>query len=379
MDKKNRFEDEFEEMDFDDFALYEAFPNELRQNLQAKVEDATAKAPEDVRFGVQESANELYAAIDEMKAQEKESAPAPEAWEGFVVGHGQAIKDGLAELGALTGASVSEATAKENAEKRMDEILTKMENVMQSFQSGTQFFQDEKTRLAERERKMSDTMGRIVTSVTSLQKELGREDVPDERKQQVAALLKQSYDMLDSFRLARSEILSNREKEPPRAVADATAELYDDLGRVRESVTACVATAKKAVRQRTDRVLDHIVQRASSFVRSANDGFGKIVRAGVRFYTKGRGFEQWIEGFSPAFDGTRTEKMADRYMMKALAEKPYSSHSIYEIMDRSMKRDGVSVEQRQSVFRELVEKAGLAASSMGREETPEREEAVLVR
>lgn len=380
MDEKTRFEDEFADVDLDDLDIYEAFPVELQQNLQSKVADATARAPEEVRAGVQESADELYAAMDEMKTQEKESVPAPEAWEGFVSRQGQAIRDNLAELASLTGAAVSEEAAKTNAEKRMDEILSKMENVMASFHSGAQFFQDEKARLADRERKMSETMGHIVTSVTSLQKELGREDLPDERKLQVAALLKQSYDMLDSFRLARNELLSNREKAPPRRVADATGELYEDLGRVRESISACVTTAKKAVRRRADRMLDHIVQRTSSFVRSANDGFGKIVRAGVRVYTKGRGLEQWIEGFSPAFDQIRTEKMADRYLMKALAEKPYSGLGVYELMERHMTRDGVPANQRQSVFRELVEKASRAASVAGREENePVLEEPALVR
>ena len=379
MDEKKRFEDEFQEMDFDDFAFYEAFPSELQKNLQAKVEDATAKAPEDVRAGVQGFADELYAAIGAMSAQEKESAPAPEVWERFVANHGQNITDGLADLGSMTGASVSEEAAKENAETRMDEILEKMENVAASFQSGAQYFQNEKTRLAERERKISETMGKIVTSVTSLQKELGREDVPDERKKQVAELLKQSYEMLDAFRLARSEILSGREKESPRKVAEAVENLYDSMNRIQNRFSSAVARAKQAVRQRTDRILNHVVRRASSFVRGANDAFGKVVRAGVNFYAKGRGVEQWIEGFSSAYDGNRTEKLADRYLMKALAEKPYSRFGVYEIMERSMARDGITADERQSVFHDMVQKATEATAGMEKDAAPEREEAALAR
>lgn len=379
MTEKKRFEDEFQDMDFDDFAFYEAFPGYLQKNLQAKVENATAKAPEEVRAGVQGFADELYAAIDGMQAQEKESAPAPEVWERFVANHGQNITDGLADLGSLTGASVSEEAAKENAETRMDEILSKMETVAASFQSGAQYFQDEKARLAERERKMSETMGKIVTSVTSLQKELGREDVPDERKKQVADLLKQSYEMLDAFRLARSEILAGREKESPHKVADAVENLYSSLERVRDRVSFAADRAKAAVRQRTDRMLDYVVRRTSSFVRSVNDAFGKVVRAGVNFYAKGRGVEQWIEGFSPAYDGNRTESLSDRYLMKALAEKPYSRLGVYELMERSMARDGIPAEERQSVFRDLVQKATKAAAGMEKDAAPEREEAALVR
>lgn len=379
MDEKKRFEDEFQEMDFDDFAFYQAFPDELQKKLQVKVEDATAKAPEDVRAGVQGFADELYAAIGAMSAQEKESAPVPEVWERFVANHGQNITDGLADLGSLTGASVADEKAKENAETRMDEILEKMENVAANFQSGAQYFQDEKARLAERERKISETMGKIVTSVTSLQKELGREDIPDERKKQVADLLKQSYEMLDAFRLARSEILSGREKESPRKVAEAVENLYDSLNRIQNRFSFAVARAKQAVRQKTDRILDHVVRRASSFVRGANDAFGKVVRAGVNFYAKGRGVEQWIEGFSPAYDGNRAEKLADRYLMKALAEKPYSRLGVYEIMERSMARDGISAEERQSVFRDLVQQATKAASQKERDAVPEKEAPALVR
>lgn len=379
MDEKKRFEDEFQEMDFDDFAFYQAFPDELQKKLQVKVEDATAKAPEDVRAGVQGFADELYAAIGAMSAQEKESAPVPEVWERFVANHGQNITDGLADLGSLTGASVADEKAKENAETRMDEILEKMENVAANFQSGAQYFQDEKARLAERERKISETMGKIVTSVTSLQKELGREDMPDERKKQVADLLKQSYEMLDAFRLARSEILSGREKESPRKVAEAVENLYDSLNRIQNRFSSAVARAKQAVRQKTDRILDHVVRRASSFVRGANDAFGKVVRAGVNFYAKGRGVEQWIEGFSPAYDGNGAEKLADRYLMKALAEKPYSRLGVYEIMERSMARDGISAEERQSVFRDLVQQATKAASQKERDAVPEKEAPALVR
>lgn len=379
MDEKKRFEDEFQEMDFDDFAFYQAFPDELQKKLQVKVEDATAKAPEDVRAGVQGFADELYAAIGAMSAQEKESAPVPEVWERFVANHGQNITDGLADLGSLTGASVADEKAKENAETRMDEILEKMENVAANFQSGAQYFQDEKARLAERERKISETMGKIVTSVTSLQKELGREDIPDERKKQVANLLKQSYEMLDAFRLARSEILSGREKESPRKVAEAVENLYDSLNRIQNRFSSAVARAKQAVRQKTDRILDHVVRRASSFVRGANDAFGKVVRAGVNFYSKGRGVEQWIEGFSQAYDGNRAEKLADRYLMKALAEKPYSRLGVYEIMERSMARDGISAEERQSVFRDLVQQATKAASQKERDAVPEKEAPALVR
>ena len=379
MDEKKRFEDEFQEMDFDDFAFYQAFPDELQKKLQVKVEDATAKAPEDVRAGVQGFADELYAAIGAMSAQEKESAPVPEVWERFVANHGQNITDGLADLGSLTGASVADEKAKENAETRMDEILEKMENVAANFQSGAQYFQDEKARLAERERKISETMGKIVTSVTSLQKELGREDIPDERKKQVADLLKQSYEMLDAFRLARSEILSGREKESPRKVAEAVENLYDSLNRIQNRFSSAVARAKQAVRQKTDRILDHVVRRASSFVRGANDAFGKVVRAGANFYSKGRGVEQWIEGFSPAYDGNRAEKLADRYLMKALAEKPYSRLGVYEIMERSMARDGISAEERQSVFRDLVQQATKAASQKERDAVPEKEAPALVR
>lgn len=379
MDEKKRFEDEFQEMDFDDFAFYQAFPDELQKKLQVKVEDATAKAPEDVRAGVQGFADELYDAIGAMSAQEKESAPVPEVWERFVANHGQNITDGLADLGSLTGASVADEKAKENAETRMDEILEKMENVAANFQSGAQYFQDEKARLAERERKISETMGKIVTSVTSLQKELGREDIPDERKKQVADLLKQSYEMLDAFRLARSEILSGREKESPRKVAEAVENLYDSLNRIQNRFSSAVARAKQAVRQKTDRILDHVVRRASSFVRGANDAFGKVVRAGVNFYAKGRGVEQWIEGFSPAYDGNRAEKLADRYLMKALAEKPYSRLGVYEIMEWSMARDGISAEERQSVFRDLVQQATKAASQKERDAVPEKEAPALVR
>ena len=379
MDEKKRFEDEFQEMDFDDFAFYQAFPDELQKKLQVKVEDATAKAPEDVRAGVQGFADELYAAIGAMSAQEKESAPVPEVWERFVANHGQNITDGLADLGSLTGASVADGKAKENAETRMDEILEKMENVAANFQSGAQYFQDEKARLAERERKISETMGKIVTSVTSLQKELGREDMPDERKKQVADLLKQSYEMLDAFRLARNEILSGREKESPRKVAEAVENLYDSLNRIQNRFSSAVARAKQAVRQKTDRILDHVVRRASSFVRGANDAFGKVVRAGVNFYAKGRGVEQWIEGFSQAYDGNRAEKLADRYLMKALAEKPYSRLGVYEIMERSMARDGISAEERQSVFRDLVYQATKAASQKERDAVPEKEAPALVR
>lgn len=215
--------------------------------------------------------------------------------------------------------------------------------------------------------------------MTSLQKELGREDIPDERKKQVADLLKQSYEMLDAFRLARSEILSGREKESPRKVAEAVENLYDSLNRIQNRFSFAVARAKQAVRQKTDRILDHVVRRASSFVRGANDAFGKVVRAGVNFYAKGRGVEQWIEGFSPAYDGNRAEKLADRYLMKALAEKPYSRLGVYEIMERSMARDGISAEERQSVFRDLVQQATKAASQKERDAVPEKEAPALVR
>ena len=107
--------------------------------------------------------------------------------------------------------------------------------------------------------------------------------------------------------------------------------------------------------------------------------FGKVVRAGVNFYAKGRGVEQWIEGFSPAYDGNRAEKLADRYLMKALAEKPYSRLGVYEIMERSMARDGISAEERQSVFRDLVQQATKAASQKERDAVPEKEAPALVR
>ena len=128
---EDKVEEKYDNMDR---AAYDKEQEKLKDAIQQQVEASMAAAPEPAKQAVQESANELYSAMDGVHDAETYFTAEPKTWKDFGTKHLKEMQDAMQEAKSLTRQSLTDArdTVKEGFVDKTAQVVGTMKEAAAS-------------------------------------------------------------------------------------------------------------------------------------------------------------------------------------------------------------------------------------------------------
>lgn len=158
---EDKVEEKYDNMDR---AAYDKEQEKLKDAIQQQVEASMAAAPEPAKQAVQESANELYSAMDGVHDAETYFTAEPKTWKDFGTKHLKEMQDAMQEAKSLTRQSLTDArdTVKEG-------FVDKTAQVVGTMKEAAAFLHHEQDRIEEENLTMRKALDEVAENMRILQ------------------------------------------------------------------------------------------------------------------------------------------------------------------------------------------------------------------
>lgn len=268
---------------------YEKIPEELKQETQAHVEEATAQATPAIRNTVQKAADTLYEKVDETREKEQYYTPSPKTWQEFKRSEMTHIHQALNSLGELVGKSAT--NAKENLTNRLDEVMDRTTKVVHSLRHATSFLHREQKRIETESLEMNEDIQRIQKNLKELQNMMAYAQDPEIQKKG-EGILKETVEMMKNFGEMYALSQDRSKKYRPFRVAEHMEAARDAIHKTRIEMDTYLTTAKTAVATKSESVLKNMIgkiqkaaKKGRSFMTSLKESVSRGIQKGKDAYS----------------------------------------------------------------------------------------------
>lgn len=327
---------------------YEKIPEELKQETQAHVEEATAQATPVIRNTVQKAADTLYEKVDETREKEQYFTPSPKTWQEFKRSEMTHIHQALNSLGELVGKSAT--NAKENLTNRLDEVMDRTTKVVHSLRHATSFLHREQKRIETESLEMNEDIQRIQKNLKELQNMMAYAQDPEIQKKG-EGILKETVEMMKNFGEMYSLSQDRSKKYRPFRVAEHMEAARDAIHKTRIEMDTYLTTAKTAVATKSESVLKNMIgkiQKAAKKGRSFMTSLKESVSRGIQ---KGKDAYSTISKMHLALV---LEKEEPSKIEDVEITKPESLQRMTDDMVEKMAKSGMTQEQIEAFSKNFV-------------------------
>lgn len=327
---------------------YEKIPEELKQETQAHVEEATAQATPAIRNTVQKAADTLYEKVDETREKEQYYTPSPKTWQEFKRSEMTHIHQALNSLGELVGKSAT--NAKENLTNRLDEVMDRTTKVVHSLRHATSFLHREQKRIETESLEMNEDIQRIQKNLKELQNMMAYAQDPEIQKKG-EDILKETVEMMKNFGEMYALSQDRSKKYRPFRVAEHMEAARDAIHKTRIEMDTYLTTAKTAVATKSESVLKNMIgkiQKAAKKGRSFMTSLKESVSRGIQ---KGKDAYSTISKMHLALV---LEKEEPSKIEDVEITKPESLQRMTDDMVEKMAKSGMTQEQIEAFSKNFV-------------------------
>lgn len=327
---------------------YEKIPEELKQETQAHVEEATAQATPVIRNTVQKAADTLYEKVDETREKEQYFTPSPKTWQEFKRSEMAHIHQALNSLGELVGKSAT--NAKENLTNRLDEVMDRTTKVVHSLRHATSFLHREQKRIETESLEMNEDIQRIQKNLKELQNMMAYAQDPEIQKKG-EGILKETVEMMKNFGEMYALSQDRSKKYRPFRVAEHMEAARDAIHKTRIEMDTYLTTAKTAVATKSESVLKNMIgklQKAAKKGRSFMTSLKESVSRGIQ---KGKDAYSTISKMHLALV---LEKEEPSKIEDVEITKPESLQRMTDDMVEKMAKSGMTQEQIEAFSKNFV-------------------------
>lgn len=327
---------------------YEKIPEELKQETQAHVEEATAQATPVIRNTVQKAADTLYEKVDETREKEQYFTPSPKTWQEFKRSEMAHIHQALNSLGELVGKSAT--NAKENLTNRLDEVMDRTTKVVHSLRHATSFLHREQKRIETESLEMNEDIQRIQKNLKELQNMMAYAQDPEIQKKG-EGILKETVEMMKNFGEMYALSQDRSKKYRPFRVAEHMEAARDAIHKTRIEMDTYLTTAKTAVATKSESVLKNMIgklQKAAKKGRSFMTSLKESVSRGIQ---KGKDAYSTISKMHLALV---LEKEEPSKIEDIEITKPESLQRMTDDMVEKMAKSGMTQEQIEAFSKNFV-------------------------
>lgn len=327
---------------------YEKIPEELKQETQAHVEEATAQATPAIRNTVQKAADTLYEKVDETREKEQYYTPSPKTWQEFKRSEMTHIHQALNSLGGLVGKSAT--NAKENLTNRLDEVMDRTTKVVHSLRHATSFLHREQKRIETESLEMNEDIQRIQKNLKELQNMMAYAQDPEIQKKG-EGILKETVEMMKNFGEMYALSQDRSKKYRPFRVAEHMEAARDAIHKTRIEMDIYLTTAKTAVATKSESVLKNMIgkiQKAAKKGRSFMTSLKESVSRGIQ---KGKDAYSTISKMHLALV---LEKEEPSKIEDVEITKPESLQRMTDDMVEKMAKSGMTQEQIEAFSKNFV-------------------------
>lgn len=327
---------------------YEKIPEELKQETQAHVEEATAQATPAIRNTVQKAADTLYEKVDETREKEQYYTPSPKTWQELKRSEMTHIHQALNSLGELVGKSAT--NAKENLTNRLDEVMDRTTKVVHSLRHATSFLHREQKRIETESLEMNEDIQRIQKNLKELQNMMAYAQDPEIQKKG-EGILRETVEMMKNFGEMYALSQDRSKKYRPFRVAEHMEAARDAIHKTRIEMDTYLTTAKTAVATKSESVLKNMIgkiQKAAKKGRSFMTSLKESVSRGIQ---KGKDAYSTISKMHLALV---LEKEEPSKIEDVEITKPESLQRMTDDMVEKMAKSGMTQEQIEAFSKNFV-------------------------
>lgn len=264
---------------------YATLPEDLKQEVQGHVEEATKQATPAVRNAVQQEANTLYSVMDATREKEQYYTPSPKTWKEFKKGEVDHIHQALNSLGSLVGHSATHA--KENLDSRLDEVMDHTATVVHSFRHATSFLHREQARIETESLAMNDDILRIKKNLKDLQNMMAYAQNPRIQKDG-EAILTETQKMMTGFGEMYALSQERSKQFRPFRVAEHMEAAQDAVHKARLEMDTYLTTAKAAVATKSEIVIQTMIGKIRKAAKKGHSFMAGLRESVMRGIQKGK-------------------------------------------------------------------------------------------
>ena len=327
---------------------YEKIPEELKQETQAHVEEATAQATPVIRNTVQKAADTLYEKVDETREREQYYTPSPKTWQDFKRSEMTHIHQALNSLGELVGKSAT--NAKENLTNRLDEVMDRTTKVVHSLRHATSFLHREQKRIETESLEMNEDIQRIQKNLKELQNMMAYAQDPEIQKKG-EGILKETVEMMKNFGEMYALSQDRSKKYRPFRVAEHMEAARDAIHKTRIEMDTYLTTAKTAVATKSESVLKNMIGKIQKAAKKGRLFMTSLKESVSRGIQKGKDAYSTISKMHLALV---LEKEEPSKIEDVEITKPESLQRMTDDMVEKMAKSGMTQEQIEAFSKNFV-------------------------
>lgn len=327
---------------------YEKIPEELKQETQAHVEEATAQATPVIRNTVQKAADTLYEKVDETREKEQYYTPSPKTWQEFKRSEMTHIHQALNSLGELVGKSAT--NAKENLTNRLDEVMDRTTKVVHSLRHATSFLHREQKRIETESLEMNEDIQRIQKNLKELQNMMAYAQDPEIQKKG-EGILKETVEMMKNFGEMYALSQDRSKKYRPFRVAEHMEAARDAIHKTRIEMDTYLTTAKTAVATKSESVLKNMIGKIQKAAKKGRSFMASLKESVSRGIQKGKDAYSTISKMHLALV---LEKEEPSKIEDVEITKPESLQRMTDDMVEKMAKYGMTQEQIEAFSKNFV-------------------------